>query len=85
MPYLLFLKKWQNGNCHLLQIIGGTLWVKAGQMTTAAGVHVSWPISKVKMKLTFITTHRQNIYLLPKNIPLVELDTSLVKILTLRT
>ena len=28
MPYLLFLKKQQIRNCRLLQIIGGTLWVK---------------------------------------------------------
>ena len=29
MPYLLFLKKWQNLNCRMLQIIGGALWVNA--------------------------------------------------------
>ena len=28
MPYLLFLKKEQNFNCRLLQIIGGALRVK---------------------------------------------------------
>ena len=28
MPYLLFLKKRKILNCHLLQIIGGALWVK---------------------------------------------------------
>ena len=27
MPYLLFLRKRQNWNCRLLQIIGGALWV----------------------------------------------------------